>query len=815
MGKSEEKSEVVMMRRWRNEQQDGKWYSFKEGVVPFIYSEDFNLLWGLGEKQWELDERQVGIVSIIKGLKNRPADAGELTIMILWDGQPREQGNAPYDMSRFVGPHDWAIALTWGLYGNNAMQGNHPKVRFIIYDVFGGDTAPNPSFAVKTLFALKKCLPWFYVDTIAGQAQKQALLRDEINRNSADWNDIKGLETVSDILAKTTTTHQNTANLHNRNAIRVVFDQWCQHLLKAGDRHSVANLIAPFSLPLGLPQERANAAWEQIANDATKQRRALLSILRYTILRERRHGIRSSLLEDIYGQPYGICDRRTKVKFVLVDDHYDLGYHHFLGNILFGNYNPENARETAQLQQAGSATPMWLFRSGDSSLKCFKNLDWLEPCLIGNRQKMAQNRILEKDNPRIPFKDVCDVLFLDLRLWDNVSEGREVMRKLVALAKRLNAHNIDDQEFKRALKAAKAEANSIREEIRPQALALLPLLLSYLDRTLPIILFSSTHQWDVLNMLKHRPNIITHFAKPLISGYGEEIKLHDTVQSLVGAIQEALDLHEARIVWERICALEPKYRNQIGDLGYRFGAIPINGNIVNANDPKGEAYNIPMPLHEEEKATFIRRFMADRFETYLLGKLFYESLSIHWEFLEYEMRKYIRKELCIEEDNKYEINAIPEGHLKDTAKLPFLLRWFRNHKAHGALDREDFLKISRGQVRQSTIFTILLFLFLFDFLEGKTHTLPVERIPLLPGGYSKEMAIDQEGPIIGTLQAKIANTLKFYRGRTGSGDRTFLLSKETFDITKKFLYHRLNRIIERQLAHARHRRWAGAAPEED
>lgn len=805
MGKSEAKSEVVMMRRWRNEQQDRKWYSFKEGVVPFIYSEDFNLLWGLDQGQAN------GIVSIIEGLKNRPADAGELTIMILWDGQPQEQGNAPYDMGRFVGPHDWAIALTWGLYGNNAMQGNHPKVRFIIYDVFGGGTAPNPSFAVKTLFALKKSLPWFYVDTIAGQAQIEQKLRAEINQNNEYWEDIEGLKSVSDILTnKTTTTHQN-------NAIRVVFDQWCQHLLKAGDRHSVANLIAPFSLPLGLPEERAEAAWEQIANDATKQRLALLSILRYTILRERSHGIRSSLLENIYGQDFGICDRRTKVKFLLVDDHYDLGYHHFLGNILFGNYNPENARETAQFQQAGNATPMWLFRSGDSSLKCFKNLDWLEPCLIGNRQKMAQNRILEKDNPRIPFKDECDVLFLDLRLWDNVHTGRKVMRKLVALANALNAHNIDDQEFKRALKAATAEATSIREEIRPQALALLPLLLSYLDRTLPIILFSSTHQWDVLNMLKHRPNIITHFAKPLISGYGEEIKLHDTVQSLVGAIQEALDLHEARIVWERICALEPKYRNRIGDLGYRFGAITTrDGKKVDVyDDPDGKKYDIPMHFSNEEEKATIRRFMADRFETYLLGKLFYESLSIHWEFLEYEMRKYIRKKFDFEEDNKYEINAIPEAQLGDTAKLPFLLRWFRNHKAHGALDREDFLRIGRRRVRQSTIFTILLFLFLFDFLEGKTHTLPVERIPLLPGGYSKEMAIDQEGPIIGTLQAKIANTLKFYRGRTDRGDRTFLLSRETFDITKKFLYHRLNRIIERRRAHDRHRRWAGAASEED
>jgi len=96
------KSEVAMIKRWRNEKQDGKWYLFKEGVVPFIYSEDFNLLWGLDRG---VQGQTEGIASIIDGLKKRPADAGELTIMILWDDQPRVHNDEPYDRGRLVGPH--------------------------------------------------------------------------------------------------------------------------------------------------------------------------------------------------------------------------------------------------------------------------------------------------------------------------------------------------------------------------------------------------------------------------------------------------------------------------------------------------------------------------------------------------------------------------------------------------------------------------------------------------------------------------------------------------------------------------------------
>jgi len=540
------KSEVAMIKRWRNENQDGKWYSFKDGVVPFIYSEDFNLLWGLDRG---VQGQTEGIASIIDGLKKRPADAGELTIMILWDDQPREQNDAPYDMGRFVGPHDWAMALTWGLYyldDDNAMQGpHHPKVRFIIYDAFGGDRAPNASFAVKALFSLKNALPWFYVDTIAGQAQIEQALRYEINRNNKYWKDIQGLETVEDILARTTTTHREDVAAMlptHRNAIRFVRELWCGHnVFRAGDRHAVSNLLAPLRLASVLPGGMAQVARGQIAGNTTKMRQALRDIVDLAL--PDGGGLDWYRDEEVRfeNRIKKICKKvkKERVRFVLVDDHFDLGYHHILGNMLFcGDYNPGGLNVVHRQNPGNLPERRWKFEVDASSLECFSNLNgWLQ-----DRVQIEMRRRGQNDTEIDTEIGACDVLFLDLRLWDNIEQGLSVMRPfLETISTNIEDRGLIIQDLNFSIarqEATRAIAQGL--EIPPKALALLPLFLSHIDQRLPIILFSSTHQWVVLNMLKHRPNIITYFSKPMDSGYEERLLLKHSAKSLASAIKDAL-----------------------------------------------------------------------------------------------------------------------------------------------------------------------------------------------------------------------------------------------------------------------------------
>jgi len=524
-GDNRPSDEPEPVKRWRSQEYDGPWYSF-EGVVPFIYSEDFNLLWGLDQEDREQAE---GIASIIEGLKNRPRSAGELTIVILWDQMPPAQRGAPYDMGRFVGPHDWAMALTWGIYyldDDNAMQGpHHPRVRFIIFDAFGGDRRTD-NFAVKALFALQKSFPWLYVDTIADEGVNWQRLNYAINTDNEYWQ-WKDIVEGFDHLAEMGTTHQDTANLYRyRSAARFLRELWREHnMFRAGDRHAVSNLLAPPRLASGLPGKIAQVARGQIAGNTTKMHQALLEIVDLALPDgggpnwddNEENRLEESLKE--------ICGRveSAGVRFVLVDDHFDLGYHHILGNMLFyGNYNPERA------DNPGDST--WLFKASDkagaSSLECFGNLNrWLQESIL-------EKAIME-----------YDVLFLDLRLWDNVDRGIMVIDNLLETITKLEerGYEIRDKGFKIVRNVA-SEVKAGDREIPLQALALLPLFLSCINRKLPIILFSSTHQWDILNILKRYSNIITNFTKPINSGYEEQRLLPKYPgRALVTAIKKALN----------------------------------------------------------------------------------------------------------------------------------------------------------------------------------------------------------------------------------------------------------------------------------
>ena len=77
-------------------------------------------------------------------------------------------------------------------------------------------------------------------------------------------------------------------------------------------------------------------------------RRALISTLREVGFLEtgspssstEQEGLLTSYCKD-RGDVFG---RLKKIRFVLVDDHFDRGYHHTLGYTLFGDgYHPENA----------------------------------------------------------------------------------------------------------------------------------------------------------------------------------------------------------------------------------------------------------------------------------------------------------------------------------------------------------------------------------------------------------------------------------------------------------------------------------------
>ena len=692
--------------------------SVKVKIFSYKDKKKFACLWGLDNPSKD---------SITERLKcwAKEFDGKELTVVIVYDGMPQSTEDA-ISVGDFVGPHDWALAASWSIYKNPCLQ--NLKLRILILDIL--DKSNNPS---EESFA--KNLPWIQdyrvvgptksemVETVVAIAEDLPWLRQALPPKCRDMEMF-----VKDLLdPKRVLTTYPEGDLERSRDIESTQNRWRQNLLKAGNRHSVANLVAPAILASGLLKNSfREKALKEISEDSL-MRRALISTLREVGFLEtslpnpptnQKELLSQGLLkrycndatqlkpaavedvEELLSQgllkrycnsarpkeavpPQALGDvfgRLKNIRFVLVDDHFDRGYHHILGYTLFGkDYDGCKATQ---------GDNSWRFKR-NHSLNCYSSLEWLLEYLEEN----LEHPIDDWKQPQYLFDNTnanirCDVLFLDLRLWEdeNKESRRKVIQKIFCAAKRLLGCTLPKEvspEFARAFEAAQDDPDKL------EALTLLPLLLSHIDRTLPIVLFTSSHQRVVLEMLQNCPNVITSFAKPLISGYGEPITPSHSISDLEEAIEKAIDLHEARIAWKKISELKPQ--------------------------PRSFSYN-----DEIHQITFDREKLRTR-----IGMLFerclytrepfspFEEIGKPWELLE---------ELVVQNSptslpDNCQLTPPTNNDIGDREPvgLAWALKENRNAKTHGKLVKEKFDQ-DPDRTRQVLI---LQFLFLLDFLGTK------------------------------------------------------------------------------------------------
>lgn len=119
------------------------------------------------------------------------------------------------------------------------------------------------------------------------------------------------------------------------------------------------------------------------------------------------------------------------------------------------------------------------------------------------------------------------VLFLDLRLFpklDGAQPGKEETEFLKAIAEagvellssRRNVPWLTDDAAKAALRKECEEMCAGRMPATPETL--LARVISLLDPTLPIVIFSSTHHTGLIDPFRGYGNIITRFRKPVLTG---------------------------------------------------------------------------------------------------------------------------------------------------------------------------------------------------------------------------------------------------------------------------------------------------------
>jgi hypothetical protein len=257
-----------------------------------------------------------------------------------------------------------------------------------------------------------------------------------------------------------------------------------------------------------------------------------------------------------------------------------------------------------------------------------------------------------------------------------------------------------DDSFKEGLEAARAIIKD-QNGNELDSLVLLPLMLSYADPSLPIILFSSTQQRHVIHKLAHRPNIIADFAKPIPSGYSDQIAPTEPLEGLAAAVRKGVLLHEMRVVWQKIVRLAAT--QPIRPQCYEVSVKRDQTEQYNLDPTKVAIPNpVPFPLDPQR----VRNVLAGWYVDYLLGEHFRDSLSLPYEFLESTLNHKGQRDFDM---------PSPDGPVGPPKRnyLAHALVVCRHRKSHGRAGGWD-RTVGTADYRASAL---ILFSILLDLLE--------------------------------------------------------------------------------------------------
>ncbi len=538
--------------------------------VIWSYREDFSRLWSLDGR----DARS------IVGWALNGGDEALRTLVLVWDGMPSQKGTI--NVADFVLPFDWAFALSTtvikecraheagGVNGKLEL----PNLRVLILDL--SSEKHVEAFSSNSLPAFGHAMPWIQMyrpiqsdrlelaALFSGSNDHYAisLLRTAITAGALG---VKAL--LEDVRNPDRLLSLREAFIERDRSkdIEALTSLYKSSMLGARTRHDVGNLLAPLLLVEALPQNQRRPVKKALM-EKYPLRTALKNLASIIGLDGNASGLPSTssnigIIQKL--QDAGdVFERRNNVSFLLIDDQFSLGYQHLLASVLFGEqYHPGIGSGT---------TDKWRVQIAElGELNCHSSADQLLTILEGLR-------VVEDWNAPRLLQTHYHILILDLRLWTNQANRGRFFERVLKLCEALLAENIDDLRFKNALRRAKAiVSDRDLDQSELEALALFPLLISHIDPSLPIILFSSTQQRAVLDLVSHRPSIITGFAKPIFSGYGEEENLSGPLANLEDAITKGIYQHESRKIWEEIVKRADWVRSSSRER--RFKGVRIKG----------------------------------------------------------------------------------------------------------------------------------------------------------------------------------------------------------------------------------------------
>lgn len=310
-----------------------------------------------------------------------------------------------------------------------------------------------------------------------------------------------------------------------------------QALLTApGRRHAVSNIVGP--VLLGFEPQQPEVVW------AVSHLRRMLTDLDPSPGWDGRGEAEGPWVDAVALTAGG------PVEFVLVDDQYRNGWGQVVCNALGAKFEDGGRRG---LHHIGVTPDGGLNVSVSASAEFL--LDKLERA--GADDLRFGLRLGTQGCAR-------EILLLDLRLFEGLSLREEAVfiARVAAVARaRFRQRgglpypgftdgelNDIDSWLERARLCGGAEADArLRAEVNYlRALALLPRVVALTDLSLPVVIFSSTGQREITELLKEYGSIITTFEKPRLFGYQQEDLCARTRASFRSAVERAQHLLYAR-----------------------------------------------------------------------------------------------------------------------------------------------------------------------------------------------------------------------------------------------------------------------------
>lgn len=421
-------------------------------------------------------------------------DIGSGHVVVVYTGTPSDARVRPVNTTPLVDPVVWALC---------AKKADNVSCITILDLTWHSPEADSPRGLVDLL--RPEALPWLRIISAAD------VLADSV-------------ETFQGILCHAPTppaaTSSGSAEAHLTKALR----QLLTDPSRSDDRHAISNIIGPLLLLGGRPAEGSNAVSSDTADHLAALRRVLLTCE----------------LIDVSGEVAQTSTAANRVsldkgtRLFLLDDQWQQGWGEWVCSRLSGvRFNPDVSVESG-----------WtLISTPDSDVKVFASAAPLH--LLSQLQfKEGQH---DKRFAFAPSEGPVgnDVLLLDLRLFaGDVARERAWTSSLVKLCERFTGTKhawpgFGATELEEILTWTRGldSASVGSEQLAGRARTLLGRLLALTDMSLPIVLFSSTADSDLLEQFKEYGNIITTFHKPRTFGSSvreDRLRLEDLFADALG-----------------------------------------------------------------------------------------------------------------------------------------------------------------------------------------------------------------------------------------------------------------------------------------